>query len=37
MSRRNVRLKAELEEYRVKSSKSMDFIYMLRRNNINVD
>ena len=27
----------ELEEYRVKSARSMEFIYMLRTNNINVD
>jgi hypothetical protein len=30
-------MNAELENYRVKSAKSMEFIYMLRIHNINVD
>jgi hypothetical protein len=30
-------MNAELENYRVKSAKSMEFIYMLRVHNINVD
>jgi hypothetical protein len=37
MKRKTQRMSAELEDYRVKSAKSMEFIYMLRVGNINVD
>jgi hypothetical protein len=30
-------MSAELEEYRVKSARSMEFIYMLRIGNVDVD
>jgi hypothetical protein len=37
LKRKADRMSSELEEYRMKSAKSMEFIYMLRMNNINVD
>jgi len=37
LKKRVDRLKLQLEDYRVKSCKSMEFIYMLRVNNINID
>lgn len=37
LKKKTERMSNELEDYRIKSAKSMEFIYMLRVNNINVD
>lgn len=37
LKKKTQRMSAELEEYRIKSARSMEFIYMLRIGNVDVD